>query len=261
MLIIISFFILPSLPLFQIPATPFRNRPVEVPALRKILHGLLAGSLITNVLLVTWVASSGMEAVFLGRCIGLAFFFFLVYALIFVRWKRGGSRQDQKPMRFTTKNFPCKNSGYWLSDLEALTIREKVDRHWRQERPFLKKSYRVDDLAEAIGVSRHKLAACFTQTYRSNFNELVNRRRIEHGLEKVAPEKWEAYTLEGMAFHLGFGSRSTFTKSFKKITGMTPSKYRRRHLSVARQDFVRNQPAPTAVEPDKPARPCQPVGG
>lgn len=125
-----------------------------------------------------------------------------------------------------------KSSSYWLDDLEALSIQDKIEKYLNQEKAFLKQGFCVADLTEAVGVSRHQLAACFTQAYDSNFNKVINRRRVEYGLREMDSEVWDRYTVEGMAYHLGFGSRSTFTTVFKKVTGMTPAEYRRSRKSL-----------------------------
>lgn len=170
---------------------------------------------------------------------------FLPIVLIFMRRRRQSGKKMLEQAVSSTVNqrrarVDKKASSYWLPDEEVRELREKVDRYLRLEKPFLKKGYCVDELAEAVGASRHKLAACFTQAYHSNFNEVINRRRIEYGVAEVEPEKWERYTMEGMACQLGFGSRSTFTKSFKKVTGMTPSQYRRQSKSAGRSGVSRN---------------------
>jgi AraC-like DNA-binding protein len=37
--------------------------------------------------------------------------------------------------------------------------------------------------------------------------------------------EWEKITLEALAYQSGFNNRNSFTLSFKKFTGQTPSEY------------------------------------
>lgn len=238
---------------------------VNTPVYRNLLNGLFAGSLLTNVFFIFWIILSAPvteASVIPGWCLVLMLLF-LPIVLIFLKRGRHWGEKAFGQAGSSTVNHRCarvdkKASSYWLSDQEARQLREKVDRYLWREKPFLKKGYCVDELAEAVGASRHKLAACFTQAYDANFNEVINRRRIEYGVAEVEPENWERYTMEGMACHLGFGSRSTFTKSFKRVTGMTPSQYRRRHLSGTRQGSACRRTLPAPVRTGQ-ARQCQAV--
>jgi len=86
------------------------------------------------------------------------------------------------------------------------------------------------DLARETEIHRYILSACINQYYGVNFNVVVNRFRIEYLLREVDPEQWEELSIEGLAKEVGFNTRTTFLKAFKKNVGMTPSEYREQLL-------------------------------
>lgn len=133
------------------------------------------------------------------------------------------------PKEGSENNVEERTSSYWLDEDEAREIHQKVEQFLKEEKPFLKQGFCLDDLADGVGVQRHRLSACFTQTYQANFNEVINKRRIEYGINMIDSEEWERYTVEGIGYRLGSVSRSTFTISFKKVTGLTPKQYRNRN--------------------------------
>ena len=56
------------------------------------------------------------------------------------------------------------------------------------------------------------------------------RFRIEYLLREVAADQWQELSIEGVGREVGFNSRTTFLKAFKKNVGMNPSEYRGRLL-------------------------------
>ncbi len=117
-----------------------------------------------------------------------------------------------------------------LTEEERREYSIRIERHFQTNRPFLKKRYALTDLAEETGIPRHQLSACINQCYRTNFNDFINRHRIEYLLGKVDPKKWETLSIGGISQEIGFNTRTTFLKAFKKQTGMNPSEYRAKLL-------------------------------
>ena len=76
------------------------------------------------------------------------------------------------------------------------------------------------------GISKNKLSYIINNTYKLNFNQLLNKKRIEKVIRKLNTDKqWDNLSMAGIGQMVGFKSRTTFTKAFKDNTGMTPSKY------------------------------------
>lgn len=58
-----------------------------------------------------------------------------------------------------------------------------------------------------------------------NFNDFVNYYRTEEVIKKLQSGKHNIHTLLAIAYDCGFNSKSTFNRSFKKQTGLTPKEY------------------------------------
>ena len=105
-------------------------------------------------------------------------------------------------------------------------FRKILEDYFRTESEFLNPSYRLQDLADKLGISRNSLSYLINTIYHKNFNELLNEKRIEVALVKLNNPEWEKLSLQGIAEEVGFKSRTTFNTAFKKKTGCTYSEFR-----------------------------------
>jgi AraC-like DNA-binding protein len=117
-----------------------------------------------------------------------------------------------------------KKSGL-LSNKEHL-FKERLEKYFREETGFLEPQFRQQDLANYMGISRNELSHLINSLYRQNFNQLLNEKRIEVALLNLDNSRWAHLSLQGVAREVGFKSRTTFNKAFKKRTGLTPSEYK-----------------------------------
>lgn len=101
-----------------------------------------------------------------------------------------------------------------------------IEDYFETEQAYLEPSFRQADLAAHLNVSRNALSAMINRSYKMNFNQLLNEKRIDYALKNLDDTKWKHLSLEGIAREVGFKSRTTFNKAFKLKTGRTPSKYR-----------------------------------
>lgn len=102
----------------------------------------------------------------------------------------------------------------------------QIEKYIRNERPFLRPGFNLNDLVEQLEIPRHHLSACINQYFEVNFNDFINEYRVGYILEEMPPEKWEQLTIEGVGQEAGFNSRSSFYNAFKKFAGMNPSEFR-----------------------------------
>ena len=90
---------------------------------------------------------------------------------------------------------------------------------------FLTHGCNLKDVANAINIPRHHLSIIINTEYRVNFNDFINRYRVDYLKEKMLTPESQQLTLDGLAKEAGFSSRATFFRAFTKFTGQTPSDY------------------------------------
>ena len=67
-----------------------------------------------------------------------------------------------------------------------------------------------------------------------NFFDFINGYRIKEAKRLLVDPKGELLTILAIAEEVGFNSKSSFNTAFKKITGMTPTEYKK---SVSLNNF------------------------
>lgn len=111
-------------------------------------------------------------------------------------------------------------------EIEYLTeISEYIDRIMRIEQPFLKKDFRLADLASALNVPEHHLASCLRNIKETTFTDLKNLYRIETFKSRIESGDLKNKTIDGLREECGFHSKSSFYSAFQKLEGMTPLEY------------------------------------
>jgi AraC family transcriptional regulator len=81
----------------------------------------------------------------------------------------------------------------------------------------------LSEIAATVGVHPVYLARVFRQHFHCSVGEYVRRLRIEYACQQMM--KTEASLVE-IAHAVGFYDQSHFTRTFKRMTGMTPAEFR-----------------------------------
>jgi len=103
----------------------------------------------------------------------------------------------------------------------AAAVQQVLD----NKRPFTQQGYSLHNLAEDTGYSAQKLSAYINASFAMNFNDYLNKYRLEMVTARLDAGENAQKTLEAIAFECGFQSRVTFIRAFKKAFGVTPTEY------------------------------------
>lgn len=117
-------------------------------------------------------------------------------------------------------------SGYYLIPEERRkAYMERINVHFEKEKAYLKKGYSVRKLADETDIPYTYLSQVINQEYGLNFNELVNKFRIEYAKKLLLEPDAHLYTFEALADRAGFSSRTTFSRAFSRFAGCTPTEF------------------------------------
>ncbi|HPF52080.1 MAG TPA: helix-turn-helix domain-containing protein [Draconibacterium sp.] len=105
-------------------------------------------------------------------------------------------------------------------------LRKKLLRIFEKERIYIHPDLRITTIAELLRTNRTYISRLINDDFGMNFNEFVNKYRIEEAERLLNCEDNHQYTLQYIAEKSGFGNANSFTRSFKEINGITPGQYR-----------------------------------
>jgi AraC-like DNA-binding protein len=109
----------------------------------------------------------------------------------------------------------------WRAIGETWKQRIESERWWQD--PALN----LAGLARKLGTNTSDLSRAINDGLALNFNELINRMRVDAVRASLANAN-DNRSLLDIAFDAGFSSKASFNRSFKLLAGETPSQFRRR---------------------------------
>ena len=99
----------------------------------------------------------------------------------------------------------------------------------QKSRIYLDPDLSLEILASRMKMSRHHLTQLLNEKLEKNFYSFINEYRIEEAIDRLNDPSLQVNILS-LAFDCGFNSKSSFNNYFKKITGTTPTAYRKQQL-------------------------------
>jgi AraC-like DNA-binding protein len=85
----------------------------------------------------------------------------------------------------------------------------------------------LDGLADSMGISTRSLSAMINGHYEQNFYDFVNGYRVRDAQRQLEDPRLKSKAIQRILEDAGFNSKSTFNMFFKKVTGKTPTEYRK----------------------------------
>lgn len=92
--------------------------------------------------------------------------------------------------------------------------------------PYLNTDLKSKDLAEKLDISPKVLSQVINQGFNQNFFDFINTFRCEE-VKRVLQGPDKKITIIEAMYQSGFNSKSSFNKEFKKLTGETPSEFKK----------------------------------
>jgi AraC-like DNA-binding protein len=85
----------------------------------------------------------------------------------------------------------------------------------------------LSELAKKIGESPHHVSQVINEKLNESFFELLASYRVEEAKRILSDNKNDNLTIEEISEMVGYNSKTAFNNAFKKLTGKTPSEFRK----------------------------------
>lgn len=103
---------------------------------------------------------------------------------------------------------------------------QKLELLCKDEHIYTDSTLNREKVAEKLGISAGYVSQIVNTITGDNFAHYINLYRVEAVKEMIANSEYENYNLLTMGLESGFTSKTTFYKTFKKVTGQTPNEYK-----------------------------------
>jgi len=114
-----------------------------------------------------------------------------------------------------------------IDDQLSHEYKSQIIHQLQSEKIYRNPNIRLVDLAEAVSISKHQLSRVINEQFHCNFNELINKYRIQEAQEIMMSKENTANFLT-IAYAVGFNNKASFNNYFKKLTAMTPKEYQKK---------------------------------
>jgi AraC-like DNA-binding protein len=112
-----------------------------------------------------------------------------------------------------------------LSSDEIGLINQELISAIEDEKLFLNPDLTIKDVADSIGSNTKNVSQVINQMHHKNFFDFINSYRCAE-VKQILEAEEKSTIMEAM-FQAGFNSKSSFNKEFKKLTGLTPTEYKK----------------------------------
>lgn len=88
--------------------------------------------------------------------------------------------------------------------------------------------FNLNRLTTLVGTNTSYVSQIINSEYGKNFRTLINELRVREAQRRIVDtKKYGHLTIQAIGESVGFSSQTTFNRTFKRITGITPSVYQK----------------------------------
>nr|WP_262911102.1 helix-turn-helix domain-containing protein [Phocaeicola barnesiae] len=98
-----------------------------------------------------------------------------------------------------------------------------------RDRPFLNPELNISLLAKAAITNRTHLSNAINRMTGTNFSTWLAEYRVNYAIHLMTHN--DAVNVDTIYTQAGFGSRTTFYRQFKQLTGLTPKQFLKQRVS------------------------------
>jgi AraC-like DNA-binding protein len=114
------------------------------------------------------------------------------------------------------------------TDLALMTA---IERFMSEKKPYKEASLSVEALAQTLGVKKQYLSDTIHRCTKKNFNTFVNEYRIKEAIRLISETNLTTFSFSSVVYESGFNEDRTFRRVFRKMTGLSPTDFRKNMIN------------------------------
>jgi AraC-like DNA-binding protein len=140
---------------------------------------------------------------------------------------RAAKQSDIRVITTDTASFWKDNESTGQLKINIDTVLPLITKAMVERKLFMNPELTLPDFAEAVGITRNQLSFILNRHFGENFYDFVNRYRVEEAKNILSRKITDDINFLHIGLDVGFNSKTSFNVNFKKLTGMSPSEYRK----------------------------------
>jgi ligand-binding sensor domain-containing protein/AraC-like DNA-binding protein len=153
----------------------------------------------------------------LFKIIVLLFSGILGTAVVFVLYNAYKRKKNNENVKYKSSSLHPDFVRQCVKKLNHLMEEEKLYRDEDISLPFL---------AEKLSITHHQLSQVLNDGIKQKFFDYINVYRLEEAKKIMTDPEGKNMKIQSIAYDVGFKTLTSFYKTFKKHTGMTPGRYK-----------------------------------
>ncbi len=112
-------------------------------------------------------------------------------------------------------------------DEATLFIMKQIEQLISEERLYQDSALSIDSLSQRLDFKRHYISNSINRCTGKSFNTFVNEYRVKEAIRLLSESGHDGFSIDRVAFDSGFNDRKNFYRVFKKMTGLSPSEFKK----------------------------------
>ena len=114
-----------------------------------------------------------------------------------------------------------------FSSEELALLKLQLSDLMENQAPYLDSELNLIKLAHTMDIKSHQLSYLINTGFGTNFFNFINGYRVSKAKELLRSDQHDHLNMLVIGYQSGFNSKTSFNTTFKKMTNMTPSEYRK----------------------------------
>jgi AraC-like DNA-binding protein len=108
-----------------------------------------------------------------------------------------------------------------------LLIMKEIEKLMLEDKLYRDTTLSVDLLAHKLKAKRYYISMTINRCMSKSFNTFINEYRIKEAIQLLSKNENNTFKIDSIAFDVGFNDRKSFHRVFKKMTGLSPTEFKR----------------------------------
>ncbi len=117
---------------------------------------------------------------------------------------------------------------------EDLAIMSRIFSFVVGQKQYIYPGFNLETLSEHLSINRKYLSKAINSTTGKNFNTYVNEYRVKEAICLLSDPENKFLSVDDIGIQVGFNNRSSFYDSFRKVTGISPSQFKKTKKNMSR---------------------------